>query len=119
MFEPKELLNFVKKIREKKELQTEAGVRTAINRCYYSSMLKAKLHLESKGIKISEDEEIHKNIIARVKNKDSSMGDKLNHLYELRMQADFDLEFKAEKEFIASTYGIAKSFNNKVHSRII
>lgn len=118
MFDPKDLLNFVEKIRGKSELQDEAGIRTAINRSYFSSMLKAKLHLENKGEIFLEDEEIHKNVIEKIKEKDNFMGDKLNNLHDLRMQADFDLNFRAEKGLIANAYGIAKSFNNKINSRI-
>jgi len=46
------------------------------------------------------------------------MGDKLNDLHELRLQADFDLNFNADPGFISNSYGIAKSFNNKVNSRL-
>ncbi len=118
MFDPKELLGFVEKIRRKSELQNEAGIRTAINRSYYSSLLKAKLRLEEKGENFSKNDEIHKDIIEKIKNKDSSMGDKLNDLHELRVQADFDLNFKPDKDFISHAYGIAKSFNGKINSRI-
>ena len=118
MFDPKDLLDFVEKIRAKSELQNEAGVRTAINRSYYSSMLKAKLRLEDKGETFLENEEIHKNVIEKVKEKNTSMGDKLNNLYELRIQADFDLNFNAERGLITNAYGMAKSFNGKVNSRI-
>lgn len=118
MFDPKDLLDFVEKIRGKSELQNEAGVRTAINRSYYSSLLKAKLRLEDKGEEFLENDEIHKSIIEKIKEKDSIMGDKLNNLHELRIQADFDLNFHAERGLISNAYGIAKSFNGKVNSRI-
>jgi len=59
MFDPKSLLEFVEKIRNKSELQNDAGIRTAINRSYFSSMLKAKSRLETLGETLSGDDEIH------------------------------------------------------------
>lgn len=114
MFNPNELLKFVKTIRRKQELQTDAGIRTAINRSYYSSMLTAKSRLEKQGEKFSETDEIHKHIIEKIKAKNIHMGDKLNSLYKLRLQADLDLEFDADKAYIAHAYGIAISFNSKI-----
>jgi len=118
MFEPKKFLEFVEKIRSKPELQSESGVRTAINRSYFSSMLTAKLRLEELEETLSENDEIHQEIIEKVKQKNSKMGDKLNSLHELRLLADFDLDFDADKSFIVNSHGMAKSFNGKVNSRL-
>jgi len=118
MFDPDDLLEFVKKIRSKSELQNEAGVRTAINRSYFSSLLRAKSRLEHLGETISSNDKIHQKVIEMVKDKDTKLGDKLNNLHELRLKADFDLEFNAEPGFIVNSYGIAKSFNDKLHARI-
>ena len=118
MFKPKDLLDFAGKIRTTLELQNEAGVRTTINRSYYSSLLEAKLHLENEGENFTQDEEIHKNIIEKVKEKNAMMGDKLNNLHDLRTQADFDFEFNANKSFISVAHGMAKSFNDKVQTKI-
>jgi len=118
MFDPKKFLEFVEKIRSRSELQNESGIRTAINRSYYSSMLKAKLRLEELGETISENDEIHQKVIEKVKQKNTKLGDRLNSLHELRLLADFDLHFEADKGFIANSYGMAKSFNDKVNSRL-
>jgi len=118
MFDPNDLLEFVKKIRNKSELQNEAGVRTAINRSYFSSMLNAKSRLQDLGETLSENDDIHQEVIEKVKAKNTGMADKLNSLHELRMQADFDLNFVADKGFIAISYGIADSFNGKVNVKI-
>lgn len=111
MFDPEKLLNFVELIRRKSELQTEAGVRTALNRSYFSVMLKAKTRLESSGTIFSDNEEIHQEVVEKIKEKNSKLGDKLNNLLEYRIKADFDLEFNANKDLITPIFGLAKSFN--------
>ncbi|BDQ31146.1 hypothetical protein NZNM25_01500 [Nitrosopumilus zosterae] len=118
MFSPDEFLTFVKTIRRKNELQTEAGVRTALNRCYFSSLVKAKNHLESKGNNFSNNEEMHKEIIEKVKEANETMGDKLNTLLEMRNKADYDMEFNGDSGLISPIYGMSKSFNDKVSSKL-
>lgn len=119
MFDPDTLLEIVEKIRLKSELQTEAGVRTALNRSYFSSMLKAKLRLTELGVTLSNNDEIHKEVIEKIKEKNSGMADKLNTLYDMRINADYNLEETIDDSRITSYYGIAKSFNSKVKTRII
>jgi len=116
MFDPDKILKIVETIRLKTEFQTEAGTRTAINRSYFSSMLKAKLRLEELGNTLPGDDEIHKTLIEQIKSKNSKMGDKLFALYELRIKADYDTNEEMESAAITSAYGIAKNFNGKINS---
>ena len=118
MFDPEEYLEFVEKIRRKTELQTQSGIRTALNRSYFSSMLKAKLRLEELGVILSTDDEIHQEILEKIKDQNSMMADKLNTLYDMRIKADYNLKETMDNSLISSVYGLAKTFNNKVKSKI-
>lgn len=119
MFNPEDYLRFVKIIREESKLQTAAGIRTALNRTYFSALVNAKERLEKLGMTFPATDEMHQAIIEEVKGRDSTLGDKLNKLYDLRLDADYNLELETKVGLISPAYGMASRFNAKARSVLI
>ena len=67
--------------------QSEAALRTAVGRAYYSVFLRARRALNVLGSR-----NIHNRVISEVRRLDRPTGDSLGKLEELRIRADYDLD---------------------------
>lgn len=116
-FDPEEFLHLAKNVHADPGRHDAANVRTAVSRCYYSSMLKAKLLLERSGVKFSIDDIVHTEVINAINAKDPSLGDDLEEINKLRMAADLDVTSSVSVGVLTSAYGISESFSACVERR--
>jgi len=118
MFNPEEFLKFTEIIRRQPKLQTEAGIRTALNRAYYAALVNAKTKLEILGITFPSNDTIHQVVSQELKQRDNVLADSLEELYDYRYDSDFDLNYNVDTAMIAPVNGIAKRFNNRAKSKL-
>jgi hypothetical protein len=94
--------------------QSEAALRTAVGRAYYSVFLRARQALNVPGSR-----NVHNRVIAEVRRLDRPSEDSLGKLEELRIRADYDLD--VEDPFFTdweANWRKAKGFANFVMRRI-
>jgi hypothetical protein len=91
LFDPLEFLHIARVISSQNS--TECGLRTAIGRTYYSLFLIARERVDGTLInrRIRRRDPIHKTVVNRVKEKDTAIGNKLDSLRKLRVEADYYL----------------------------
>jgi len=118
MFNPEDFLKFTEIIRRQPKLQTEAGIRTALNRAYYAALVNAKTKLEVLGVIFPDNDTIHQVISQEVKIRDNVLADILEDLYDYRFDSDFDLNYNVDHSMIAPVIGMAKRFNNRAKSKL-
>lgn len=72
--------------------EEESRARTAVGRFYYAAFLVALQKLQSEGIPIQDESKIHKEVIDTYMDKGlSSIGDLLDQLREMRVDADYHM----------------------------
>lgn len=113
MIDPEDNLKIAMLIYENKSMNNEAGIRTAVSRCYYSSLLAIKpfLRLEESDI---DSDDLHNVAMTRVQEVDKGLGDRLKVLYERRLKADMADVVTWDRDVISDTHSIAKTFNNNL-----
>ncbi len=111
MFDPDENLKIAVKIHGDKGMSNEAGVRAAVSRCYYSSLLTVKPYL---GSAVPDDDRLHGIAMCFVQKMDRRLGDRLGYLYELRLKADMASGVTWDRDMIADVHGVAKRFNDEI-----
>lgn len=70
----------------------EGRIRTVIGRTYYAAFLTTFKRLKELGASFREDYRIHKDVIEKLKEKDSGLGSKLNTLFDYRVDADYKMD---------------------------
>ena len=113
-FKPEKLLDVVSGICRNDKLHSQEYLRTALNRSYFSALLAAKIRLEELGEALKDSDEIHRQIIQKIKEKNSIMGDKLQELYNERLGADLDVNYNADLDIVKNTLFLSKKFNNQI-----
>ena len=92
---------------------SEAGIRAAVSRCYYSSLLTVKPLLRLSAPSANSDD-LHMVAMDRVRKADRHLGDKLKFLYTHRLKADLANGVDWGRDVIIDVYATAKLFNSKV-----
>lgn len=113
MFSPKDFVDLAEKLISERRFPDSAKTRTILNRAYYGAFLITKTRLEELGESFTSDEEIHKEVIHKLKEKDDNLADKLNNLYDDRMVSDYNLKEEPGAD-VRTNVGIAKFLVNKM-----
>lgn len=122
-FDPGEFLRFARKIHGDLDLQSPAGIRTAVSRCYYSALLTAKDLLEHAGKEIEIGDSMHTQVACILLSGDfdtpaGNMGDDLANMNELRVASDFDVRSSIGIDHLARAHSLASIFNRNIKSRL-
>ena len=117
MIDPVDNLKIAMTIYENKSMNKEAWIRTAVSRCYYSSLLAVKPLLRLGESNIDGDN-LHSVAITRVRAADQILGDRLNMLYEMRLEADLADDVAWDRDVIPYAHAIAKAINNRIKSTL-
>lgn len=115
-FRPEEFLEFAAKIHAEPALQSPAGVRTAVSRCYYFALLTAASLLSRSGEELDRSDDVHETV-ARTLSRGSKgtwreLGDDLADMNDLRIAADLDAESKIGIDTLAHALAIARMFRD-------
>lgn len=113
MFDPEGNLKIAMMIYEDKNMNNEAGIRTAVSRCYYSSLLTVKPLLQLDAPDVDNDD-LHMVVIDLVRKADRTLGDRLKFLYGHRLKADLSASVTWDKDVILDVHGTAKHFNSDI-----
>ena len=118
MFDPGGNLEVAMQIYRNRGMCSKAGIRAAVSRCYYSSLLAVMPHLEP-GPRARGDD-LHRIAIAFVTGADARMGDRLKCLYDYRLEADIGGDGNVEwtRDLITELRGMAIMVNDYVRSSI-
>lgn len=117
MFDPGDNLKVAMAIYMDKSMDNEAGIRAAVSRCYYSSLLTVK-HLLQLDVTEAESDDLHMVAISRVRKANRTLGDLLKFLYVHRLKADLADDVPWERNIIAEVHGAAKAFNSEIKSAL-
>jgi len=91
-FNPRKFLDIGKRLLEDRGYDEDGRVRTAMGRFYYAAFLVAFQKLQSQSIPIQDNSKIHKEVIDIYMDKGfSSIGDLLDQLREMRVDADYHM----------------------------
>jgi len=91
-FNPKRFLDLGKTLMTDRDYDEDSRVRTATGRFYYAAFLVALRRLEREGIPIQDKSKIHQEVIDAYMGKGfTDIGDKLDQLREMRVDADYDM----------------------------
>lgn len=91
-FNPRKFLELGKRLLQDTKYVEDSRVRTAVGRFYYAAFLVALQKLQSEGIPIQDNSKIHKEVIdTYMENGLSPIGDLLDQLRELRVDADYHM----------------------------
>ena len=112
MFDPDDNLKFAMRIHGDRKMRDEAGIRAAVSRCYYASLLTVKPYLGSHEIDVGD--ELHKTAIFHVQKINRDLGDQLRYLYRQRLKADLCEDASWDEDAIVGVYGVAKQINSEV-----
>lgn len=115
-FKPEEFLEFAVKIHSEPDLQSPAGVRTAISRCYYSALLSAVSSLERSGVELPKSDAAHE-VVVRTLSRGSSaacrgLGDDLASMNEMRIAADLNVDSLVGIDVLGHALATAKMFRD-------
>lgn len=113
MFDPEDNLEIAMMIYSESSMDNEAGIRAAVSRCYYSSLLTVKPLLRLSAPSADSDD-LHMIAMDRVRNVDRDLGDKLKFLYVQRLKADIATSVDWSRDAIISVHATAKAFNSEV-----
>ena len=94
----------------------QSFLRTAIGRTYYAAFLLTREKLTGMGITLRQDEKIHKEVIEKLKERDSFSADLLDDLREERIKADYYLYESFKYEQGISCARISELIINKVRN---
>ena len=118
-FRPRDFLEFAFKIYSDPNLQTPAGVRTAVSRCYYAALLTAISSLERSGVTLNRGDGVHKDVARILLSKKPTVGrrvlsDDLADMNELRIAADLDAESQVGIDVLVNAHTLAKIFSTDI-----
>lgn len=101
--------------------QSEPALRTGIGRVYYAIYLVARERLLAKGIVTRKDvrkKSPHGSVINGLKRLDSTAGQQLGSLFDLRVQADYHLQPSAGYRDWLSNWARASSLAQNLQPKI-
>lgn len=108
MFDPEDGLKFAMKIRGDRKMHDEAGIRAAVSRCYYSSLLTVKPYLGPH--KTCNTDDLHNIAISHVQKVNRRLGDLLKYLYYQRIKADLRDDDSWNEDAIVNAHSAAREF---------
>lgn len=111
MFDPDDNLGLALKIYMDRRMSDEAGIRAAVSRCYYSSLLTVKPHL---GPGKPDSDDLHGIAMCFVQGVDRSLADQLEYLYNHRVMADMGDDVPWDRDVIADAHATAKVLNGDI-----
>jgi uncharacterized protein (UPF0332 family) len=82
-------LEIANKLLADRKYQDEAGWRTAVGRAYYAAFLRTKKKLEELGSSFPDTEKIHQEVIQKLMERHTDLGNKLDTLRDKRVDADY------------------------------
>ena len=91
MFDPYSFLEFAKDIHADRDYRTAPAWRTIAGRAYYASFLCSRKKLQELGHSFSATPDVHKEVMAQVKTRNSGTANKLYVLRDSRNAADYNL----------------------------
>jgi uncharacterized protein (UPF0332 family) len=91
-------LDIANRILGSARFRDEASWRTAIGRAYYAAFLKTKEKLERVGIIFTDVDTIHQQVINRVMERNTDLGNMLDTLRDKRVDADYYMDKTISKE---------------------
>jgi uncharacterized protein (UPF0332 family) len=94
----------------------EAAWRTAIGRAYYAAFLASKKRLEERGCNFSDVAKIHQEVIQNLMSRKSDTANKLNTLFEKRVNADYYMDVLIDPSIGAKCAKIAQMIIDELHS---
>jgi len=89
VFEPLQFLEVASRILKDRNYEEEPRWRTAISRAYYAAFLTVKKRLEEWGYSFADVHRLHRDVIDGAMKRDSTMGNKLETLFNHRVDADY------------------------------
>lgn len=119
-FDPAEFLRLARRIHGDPELQSPAGIRTAVSRCYYSALLKARDVLVRSGTEVGVGDSMHRDIIdilAKGPASGDDLVDDLGNMNLLRIAADLDVGSSTDIGDLNHAYSLADAFNRNIERR--
>jgi uncharacterized protein (UPF0332 family) len=102
-----------------KRFRDEASWRTAIGRAYYAAFLKTKEKLEHGGLKFTDVDTIHQQVINGVMERDTNLGDMLDLLRQKRVDADYYMSKTISKELAGRCATISEKVINSAMERTV
>ena len=100
VLEPRQFLEVANTLLNDSNYCEEPRWRTAISRAYYAAFLTAKKRLEELNYSFADVPRLHRDVIDIVMKRDSTVGNKLETLFNYRVDADYKL-----KAFISPDLG--------------
>lgn len=91
-YDPQGFLKLANKLLTDRNYEPEGRVRTVIGRAYYAAFLITLRKLQDLGASFREDYRIHKDVIEKLKEKDSGLGSKLETFFDYRVDADYKMD---------------------------
>ncbi|MBU4501675.1 MAG: HEPN domain-containing protein [Nanoarchaeota archaeon] len=92
MFEPENFLETARQILEDTNYRDESGLRTSMGRAYYAAFHIIKMKLEQHGgHKFKDVHKLHQAVITETVSINSKLGNKINDLFDERVEADYIL----------------------------
>lgn len=115
MFNPEKLIDIGKKIINQTKWEKESRVRVSIASTYHGAFLASKKKLEDKFKTVFNDNNlIHKEVIEKLKESQSSLGDKLETLNEYRESTTLSLDSEHDITDATHCSGIADSLMTQI-----
>ena len=108
MFDPEDGLKFAMKIRGDRKMHDEAGIRAAVSRCYYSSLLAVKPYLGHH--KTLNTDNLHNIAISHVQKVNRTLGDLLRYLHYQHVKADLCDDDSWNEDAIVNAHSAARQF---------
>jgi len=91
VFDPYSFLEFAKEIHADKDYRKASAWRTIAGRAYYASFLSSRKKLQELGHSFVATPDVHKEVMAQVKTRNSGTANKLYMLRDSRNDADYNL----------------------------
>lgn len=113
-YDPSSFLNLAVTLCEDSNYHDESRFRTAISRAYYAAHLISRNSLESKGIILDKDSNIHWEVIRLMKEKDRHTGDMLSKLRKHRNDSDYDMNIEIKKGVVLRSLKLCDEIIKKV-----
>ncbi|MHA1698161.1 MAG: HEPN domain-containing protein [Promethearchaeota archaeon] len=117
LFDPEIFLEISQRIQEFNNVNSEGLFRTAIGRSYYAAFLTALKKLRSKGVKINDNSRIHADVryILIEKFHKSNIASKLENLFKLRVESDYNLHTRIDMKKWQISLRLAQNIINLVN----
>ncbi len=97
-FDPRLFLEIANQLLNDSHYEMEGRIRTSIGRAYYAAFLLARKRLQDIGYSFADVYRLHKDVIETLMDINTSVGNKLNTLFDHRVDADYRTEARITQE---------------------